>query len=137
MRRYLAPVIVAGLAGTLGVTAVMAADLSHGGDATSGYYSAYGARIEPIVIYDDQPGVIGRSYWYAPWANRHYFPKTGKRPKMGRVEHMPAHLPSRAENYFRRWTVSSGIPFYGPPPIYGPPPSRASQYGIAPVQPME
>ncbi len=81
MRRYLAPVIIAGFVGTAGVTTAIAADLSKGGDAGSNYYSAYGARIEPIVIYDDQPGVIGRSYWYSPWANRHYFPKTGKRPK--------------------------------------------------------
>jgi hypothetical protein len=94
------------------------------------YYSAYGARIEPIVIYDDQPGVIGRSYWYAPWANRHYFPKTGKRPRVGRLEHITARPASRAEDYFRRWTVSSGTPVYLPP-------SRASQYGIAPVQPMQ
>jgi hypothetical protein len=130
MRRYLTPVIFAGLVGTFCVTAVIAADLSHGGDAGAGYYSAYGVRIEPIVIYDDQPGVIGRSYWYAPWANRHYFPKTGKRPKVGRLEHITARSASRAEDYFRRWTVSSGFPIYVPP-------TRASQFGIPPVQPMQ
>jgi len=130
MRRYLVPVIIAGFVGTAGATTAIAADLSKGGDAGSNYYSAYGARIEPIVIYDDQPGVIGRSYWYTPWANRHYFPKTGKRPRVGRLEHMPARLPAKAENYFRRWTVSSGYPLVLPP-------SRASQYGIAPVQPMQ
>ncbi len=127
MRRYLVPVIFAGF---IGVTTATAADLSKGGDAGLNYYSAYGARIEPIVIYDDQPGVIGRSYWYAPWANRHYFPKTGKRPRVGRLEHITARPASRAEDYFRRWTVSSGTPVYLPP-------SRASQYGIAPVQPMQ
>jgi hypothetical protein len=127
MRRYLVPVIFAGF---IGVTTATAADLSKGGDAGLNYYSAYGARIEPIVIYDDQPGVIGRSYWYAPWANRHYFPKTGKRPRVGRLEHITARPVSRAEDYFRRWTVSSGTPFYLPP-------SRASQYGIAPVQPVK
>ena len=127
MRRYLVPVIFAGL---VGATTATAADLSRGGDSSSTNYSAYGARIEPIVIYDDQPGVMGRSYWYMPWANRHYFPKTGKRPRVGRVEHIPARPASRAEDYFRRWSVSSGTPFYLPP-------SRASQYGIAPVQPMQ
>lgn len=130
MRRYLTPLIFAGFAGTFCVTTVIAADLSHGGDAGAGYYSAYGARIEPIVIYDDQPGVIGRSYWYAPWANRHYFPKTGKRPKIGRLEHITARPASRAEDYFRRWTASSGFPIYLPP-------TRASQFGIPPVQSMQ
>lgn len=130
MRRYLVSVIIAGFVGTVGVTTVIAADLSKGGDTGSTYYSAYGARIEPIVIYDDQPGVIGRSYWYAPWANRHYFPKTGKRPRVGRLEHITARPASKAEDYFQLWTVSSGTPFDLPP-------SRASQYGIAPVQPMQ
>ena len=109
---------------------MLAADLSKGGDTGSTYYSAYGARIEPIVIYDDQPGVIGRSYWYAPWANRHYFPKTGKRPRVGRLEHITARPASKAEDYFQLWTVSSGTPFDLPP-------SRASQYAIAPVHPMQ
>jgi hypothetical protein len=130
MRRFLVPVILAGSIAALGVTTAIAAELSNSGDAGLNYYSAYGARIEPIVIYDDQPGVITRSYWYAPWANRHYFPKTGKRPRVGRLEHITARPASRAENYFRRWTVSSGIPFELPA-------SRASQYGIAPVQPMQ
>ena len=48
-----------------------------------------------------------RSYWYAPWDNRHYFPKTGKRPKVGRLEHIPPHRVSKAEDYYRFWTVSS------------------------------
>jgi hypothetical protein len=130
MRRYLVPVIFAGFIGAINVATAMAADLSHGGDGGSNYYSAYGARIEPIVIYDDQPGVIGRSYWYAPWENRHYFPKTGKRPRVGRLEHISARPNSRAENYFRLWTASSGYPLVLPP-------SRARQYGIAPVQPMQ
>ena len=130
MRRYLVPVIFAGFVAAVGVTMAMAADLSRGGDGGANYYSAFGARIEPIVIYDDQPGVIGRSYWYAPWANRHYFPKTGKRPRAGRVEHLPVHSPRKAENYFRLWTMSSGFRIDLPP-------TRASQYGIAPVQPTE
>jgi hypothetical protein len=130
MRRYLVPVIFAGFVANSGVTTAIAADLSHGGDGGPSYYSAYGARIEPIVIYDDQPGVIGRSYWYAPWANRHYFPKTGKRPRMGRLEHITARPARRAEDYFRRWTASSGYPIYVPP-------TRASQFGIPPVQSMQ
>ncbi len=130
MRGYLVPVIFAGFVASLGMTVAVAADLSNGGNAGSNYYSAYGARIEPIIIYDDQPGVIGRSYWYTPWANRHYFPKTGKRPKMGRVEHLTTRRNSKAENYYRLWTASSGFPIYMPP-------TRASQFGIPPVQPRQ
>lgn len=130
MRIYIVPAIFGGFVGALGVTAAIAADFSGGGEAVSTAYSAYSARIEPIVIYDDQPGVIGRSYWYAPWANRHYFPKTGKRPRLGRLEHITARPPSRAEPYFRFWSASSGTPFVLPP-------TRASRYGIAPVQPTE
>jgi hypothetical protein len=130
MRRYLVPVIFAGFVCTVSAAAAIAADLSKGGDAGVNDYSAYGARIEPIIIYDDQPGVIGRSYWYAPWANRHYFPKTGRRPGVGRLERISAHHASKAENYFRRWTVSSGFPIYVPP-------TRASQFGIPPVQPTQ
>ena len=130
MRRYLVPVIFAGFVCSLGAPAALAADLSNGGIAGSNLYSAYGARIEPIVIYDDQPGVIARSYWYAPWANRHYFPRTGKRPRVGRLEHITTHPNSRAESYFRLWTASSGYPIEGPP-------SRARQFGIPPVQPAQ
>ena len=127
MRRYFVPTIVAGFIGAVSATTVIAADLSKGGDAGSTYYDAYAGRMEPIVIYDDQPGVIGRSYWYAPWANRHYFPKTGKRPRVGRLEHITARGPARAEEYFRFWSASS----------FDLPLSRAGRYGIAPVPPMQ
>ena len=126
MRRYLVPAIAAGLVVAANVTAASAADLSRNGDAGSTYYSAYAGRMEPIVIYDDQPGVIGRSYWDAPWANRHYFPKTGKRPRAGRVEHISARPASKAEDYFRFWSASS---FDLPP--------GARRYGIMPPQPMQ
>lgn len=95
-----------------------------------GYYSAYGTRIEPVVIYDTQPGVIGRSYWYAPWANRHYFPKTGRRPKVGRREHIPTRRMSKAEDHFRFWSASSvffpEIPV-GPTPRFGIPPAPSTE----------
>jgi hypothetical protein len=127
MRRYLVPAIAAGLAVAVNVTTAIAADLSrNGNDAGSSYYAAYAGRMEPVVIYDDQPGVIGRSYWDAPWANRHYFPKTGKRPRMGRVEHISARPASKAEDYFRFWSASS---FDLPPGV--------RRYGIMPAQPMQ
>jgi hypothetical protein len=78
----------------------------------------YSPRIEPMIVYDYEPGVIVRSYWWAPWQNRHYFPKTGKRPKVGRLEHMPPRKNSKAEDYFRAWSVSSVFaPQLPPPPM--------------------
>jgi hypothetical protein len=132
MRNFLVRAILAGVVGAATVALATAADIASGLSVGSnnGYYSAYGTRIEPVVIYDTEPGVIVRSYWYAPWANRHYFPKTGRRPKTGRVEHLTARHNSKAENYFRLWTASSGFPIYVPP-------TRASQFGIPPVQPMQ
>ena len=98
MRRFLARAIFAGIFGAACATSANAADLSNGNNAAS-FYTTYGARMEPVVIYDDQPGVIVRTYWSMPWGNRHYFPRTGKRPKSGRLEHISARPSSRAENF--------------------------------------
>ena len=132
MRSFLVRAILAGVVGVVSGASANAADIASGPSVGSnnGSYAAYNTRIEPVVIYDTEPGVIVRSYWYAPWANRHYFPKTGHRPKTGRVEHLTARRNSKAENYFRRWTASSGFPIYVPP-------TRASQFGIPPVRPMQ
>src|SRR5262245_53841021 len=70
------------------------------------------ARIEPIIVYDFEPGVIVRSYWYPPWRNRHYFPRTGKRPRVGRLEILPKHRISKPEEYFRFWSASSFPPAF-------------------------
>jgi len=132
MRSFLVRAILAGVVGVVSFTSATAADIASGPNAggNDGSHSAYGTRIEPVVIYDTEPGVIVRSYWYTPWANRHYFPKTGHRPKAGRVEHLTARRKLKAENYFRLWTASSGFPIYVPP-------TRASQFGIPPVQPRQ
>src|SRR4029434_816799 len=65
------------------------------------------ARAEPVIVFDSEPGVIVRTYWYPPWRNRHYFPRTGKRPKIGRREILPKHRMSKPEEYFRFWSASS------------------------------
>ena len=100
--------------------AANAADGPPGGPAVGYYgtYAPYGVRIEPLIVYDYEPGVIVRSYWLPPWQGRHYFPRTGKRPKVGRHEHkMPARK-SMAEDYFRSWSVSSVFaPDLPPPPM--------------------
>jgi hypothetical protein len=105
MRGHIAGAI---LLGVVSVAAANAADFS-AGNVGGGYavYSPFVARIEPVIVYDFEPGVIVRSYWYPPWRNRHYFPRTGRRPKIGRRELMPPPRASKAEEYFRFWSVSS------------------------------
>ncbi|HEY6024724.1 MAG TPA: hypothetical protein VIV34_11190 [Pseudolabrys sp.] len=130
MRSFFTRAVLAGAVAIAAVVSASAADISGDRSSAGGnieYYSAYGARMEPVVIYDSQPGVIVRSYWYMPWANRHYFPSTGRRPRTGRLEHISVRRNSRSEDYFRIWGASSGFPFEAPP-------SRARQYGIPPMQ---
>jgi hypothetical protein len=42
-------------------------------------YSEAAHRGEMVRLYDDEPGVVIRAYWRAPWHYRHYFPATGHR----------------------------------------------------------
>ena len=88
------------------VTAANAADTSAGPGAGYGNY-AYGLRTEPVIVYDYEPGVIVRTYWEPPWRNHHYFPSTGRRPKLGRLEHIQPPRVSRNEDYYRYWSASS------------------------------
>jgi len=118
MRLRLVFVIIATFANAM---AASAADVA-GGIAAGGNYPSYGG-MEPVIVYDFEPGVIVRTYWQPPWDNRHYFPKTGRRPKVGRLEHMPPRRMIRNESYYRYWSVSSFfIP--GPPREIIPGPQR-------------
>jgi hypothetical protein len=94
------------LLGVVGVAAANAADLA-GGGLSGGYGAPYAVRMEPVIVYDYEPGVIVRSYWYPPLDNRHYFPRTGRRPKVGRLEHWPARHISKPQEYYRYWSASS------------------------------
>ena len=86
-------------------------------DVGYGPYAPYSPRMEPLIVYDYQPGVIVRSYWWAPWQNRHYFPKTGKRPKVGRHERVTARKSAPPQDFYRSWSVSSVFaPDLPPPP---------------------
>ena len=85
----------------LGIAAVAnanAADLSGGQGIGGGYglYAPFVSRMEPVIVYDYEPGVIVRCYWCPPWQNRHYFPRTGHRPKVGRREILPARAHAEA-----------------------------------------
>lgn len=90
-----------------GLSAVQAADLPSGTARDVGlYYSASGQRIEPMVLWDDQPGIVTRAYWQQPWRNRHYFPATGHKPRSGRHEKLhPRRVASvPVEPFYRGWT---------------------------------
>jgi hypothetical protein len=70
-----------------------------------GYYVE---RAVPFQIYDYEPGIYLRAYWSEPWANRRYFPITGKRPKLGRDENLSAvrKLSPPAKTFYREWSTS-------------------------------
>lgn len=60
---------------------------------------------------------------YAPYGYRRgYFPATGGRPRLGRleVETRRRVLPPPAETYFRSWSAAPEPPADPPPVIYGP-----------------
>jgi hypothetical protein len=90
-----------------------AADLVEAPDDFSGevQYDAggfAGVRAEPVLIYDYQPGVIVRSWWLSPWHQRHYFPTTGVKPKVGRRENLAArYKPVPAQAFYRAWSTNS------------------------------
>ena len=115
--RVLFAVLLAVL-GIAGIEAACAADLpvDRGIDSFTGY-GVGGYRAEPVVIFDDQPGVGMRAYWLAPWRNHHYFPTTGRRPKVGRAENLSAvsrHLPE-AQTFYRSWSTSE-VSYVSEPP---------------------
>lgn len=74
------------------------------------HYASVGVRAPMLVIYDDQPGVYIRPYWAPPWRHRHYFPSTGRKPKVGRRENLAArYYPKPAKSFRRSWSTSSGF----------------------------
>jgi hypothetical protein len=110
------------LIGAVSAAAAHAADISPGLGISGNLYSPLVARIEPVIVFDFEPGVIVRTY--SPWRNRHYFPRTGKRPKIGRREILPKHRMSKPEEYFRYWSASS---FPDSPGRYAMPPASVSE----------
>ena len=93
-----------------GASAASAADLPLG---RSAHYSAGGfadgQRIAPLMVYSNEPGVVVRAYWQAPWHNHHYFPWTGQKPQIGRDEDLSAPSePSEPPATFKRsWSNAS------------------------------
>ena len=97
------------LCAVAGFGRAQAADLRAGGAAV---YGAAPIRAGQYYVYDVEPGVYVRAYWAAPWQNRHYFPFTGKKPKVGRHERLSAKrsAPKPAESYYRAWSTVSLYP---------------------------
>ncbi|MBS0532811.1 MAG: hypothetical protein JSR72_02025 [Proteobacteria bacterium] len=73
------------------------------------YYPSNAAR---VVVYDAGPGTDIRPYWARPWRGRHYYPFTGKKPKVGRLENLNARYPAPkpAPSYYREWSTLSLYP---------------------------
>lgn len=98
--------------GIAGVAAASATDLSI---AHSGTYSARdfesGRQSAMLWIYADQPGVVVRAYWRAPWRHHHYFPATGEAPDIGRDEDLSVigEPPKPAKTFRRTWSNASAF----------------------------
>lgn len=87
-----------------GATGAAAADLRVGRIAHYTYYPAVGLRAAPLIVYDDEPGVIERAYWLPPARNRHYFPFG--RDRWDRRKIHTYVRPKPAQSYHRYWSTS-------------------------------
>jgi hypothetical protein len=87
--------------------AVTAAQPARAADLVGLQYDG-GVRAESVLIYDYRPGVLVRAWWLSPWHDRHYFPATGKRPRLGRLENLSAKSrPVKpAATFYRAWSTS-------------------------------
>lgn len=95
--------------GVAGATDARAADLPLApAVGPAGYVAAQRAGV--VWTWSDEPGTVIRAYWLPPWQDRHYFPATGKPPRIGRLERLPARVrPVRAESYHRSWSTAPGV----------------------------
>ncbi|MDO9411700.1 MAG: hypothetical protein Q7T81_03880 [Pseudolabrys sp.] len=111
MRAWFALTVIT--AGLIGVSAAGAADIRIGGRSVAiSSYAAAGLRAPQLLVYDSEPGVYTRAYWARPWQNRHYYPFTGKKPKVGRHENLRAAriAPKPADTFYREWSTISLYP---------------------------
>lgn len=101
-----APIAIAVLIGTFGLSAAQASDLS----GHVHYYESYPAP--QLLVYDVEPGTEIRAWWASPWQNRRYFPSTGKKPKVGRRENLnaPRRVAAPAPTYYQEWSTLSLYP---------------------------
>lgn len=107
MRALVAVILLA-----FGIAGVRAADLSIDQSANFSTRSfGVGDRSGMLVVYDFEPGVNVRPYWLAPWRHRHYYPRTGEQPEIGRDENLsaPSGRQKPAETFRRHWSNSSAF----------------------------
>ncbi len=99
MRSLLAALLIA-----LGVAAAQPARAAD----PVGLQYGEGVRAGAVLIYDYRPGVLVRAWWLSPWHDHHYFPATGKRPRLGRLENLSAKSgPIKpAATFYRVWSTS-------------------------------
>jgi hypothetical protein len=100
--------LVAALMLALGIAGVRASDLP----TENAMNYSVGSRAGMRVVYDFEPGVNVRAYWLAPWRHRHYFPRTGNKPKIGRYEDLsaPRHPLKPAQTFRRQWSNADAFP---------------------------
>jgi len=75
------------------------------------YYPSH-VHAPHLVVYDVEFDTGLRAYWARPWRGRHYYPFTGKKPKVGRRENLNARYPAPkpAPSYYREWSTLSLYP---------------------------
>lgn len=106
---------VAAVMGILSLTTTaQAGDLS----GRAGYYPSYVVRAPHLVVYDVEVGNETRAYWAPGWQGRRYFPFTGKKPKVGRLEDLnaPRRVAQPAPTYYQEWSTLSLYPPRGTMP---------------------
>jgi hypothetical protein len=76
------------------------------------YYPSHAVHAPQVIVYDVEPNAGIRAYWTRPWQGRHYYPFTGKKPKVGRREDLNARYPAPkpAPSYYREWSTLSLYP---------------------------
>ncbi len=100
-----------------------------------------GWRAQPLIVYQFEPGVAMRAYWLPPWHHRHYFPATGRVPKLGRRQHGSAvgRRPRPAETYVRYWSNAGAFPcdcrWLPARAVLPPPGERLNRFPPAPEPP--
>ena len=105
-------VLIAATLLALGVACASAADIPADlGENYSSRSFGGGNRTGMLVVYDFDPGVNVRAYWLAPWRHRHYFPRTGEKPEIGRDEDLSAPRVHQkpADTFRRHWSNSSAF----------------------------
>jgi hypothetical protein len=112
------PFVVALLVSSIaGIIAANAADLPVGHSA--GYFSTNSQRAGLLVTYDDQPGIVVRPYWYAPWHSHHYFPFSRIRPRLSAIGPRPKLARTFHRSWSNAWTLEHALPPQVEPPSSG------------------